>query len=202
MTKQTSPLDTSTLLGFDRDRRRGNLYDRVRLPAGETPRTIELFRVPIGHGEPVKTSADTNALTHSDIGLPPPYDMIVDGFMLLFQPSGAAEDRDAFLATYYWEFTVLERRICGGPALLGAMEGDVEAKGKEGLVLRPLTEDAPKYVRKIGQGLGWSLRGQYSVYLPPVLPFAVRLYSPHSVVMKAPLDFYVMLDGIRGYPIQ
>jgi hypothetical protein len=68
--------------------------------------------------------------------------------------------------------------------------------------VRPLApgEDAP--VRKLGQGFGYSFRAHTALYLSPLIQFSVRLYIPNPPVLTTPLDFYVILDGLRGYPVQ
>jgi hypothetical protein len=196
--------DMNRFIADIRNVRRGNFYDRVRLEAGVTPRVLEPFTVPLGTGTPLRTFTETNMLSSSFFGLNPPHDIIIDAFLLLFQPSTRVEDRDAFLAACYWEIAVLNRIIWHGPAIFPAAEGEIKAQGPDGLelVLGPLAPDEEEPVRKLGQGFGYSFRAQTALYLSPLIQFSVRLYIPNPPVLTTSLDFYVILDGLRGYPVQ
>lgn len=198
-------LDINALLGNIVDQRRDSLYDRVRLKAGASlPSTITCFQVPIGcpdqfDSSHVKTHADTNM--YSGGQLEPPYDIIVRRFLFLFQPSVSEPDRNAVLANYHWEFRILEKIMARQPVLACAATGQPESL-IENFGKSVFDEEHPiSNIDKLGEGVCWDLGMDHCKYIPPLVSFAVTLQG-ERFRLKADIDFYVMLDGLRDFPVQ
>jgi hypothetical protein len=196
----------NALLGNMVDRRRDSLYDRVRLKAGEFfPSLVICFQVPVGccdefDSSHVKTFADTNMFSGGQLS--PPYDMIVKRFLFLFQPSTSEVDRNAVLANYTWEFRQLQKIMARTPVLVCAATGKpedlIENFGKPGFS----REECPiSNIDKLGDGICWDLGPDGLKYIPPLVSFAVVLQG-QSFKLQADIDFYVILDGLRDWPIQ
>ena len=87
------------------DRQRGSIYDRLQVQAGtKLSERIVLFENPVGLD---RSFVDTNMLLSGR--LPAPLDMIIERFLFVFQPTAIQPDIDAFLASYNWEFQILDK---------------------------------------------------------------------------------------------
>lgn len=188
------------------DRRHDTLYDRVRLRAGSiVPPLMHCFNVPVGRN---KGFEDTNMWQASQ--LPAPHDMVVERFLFLFQPGALDIDRNAFLSRYIWRFKILEKYVETEPVLICAAEGRpemlVENFGK-GTWLEdksPRENDSTSSLRKLGEGVCWDLcfKGtDLRKYLPPLVTFDVELHGA-PFELQGDLDFYVMMEGQRDWPVQ
>ena len=180
-----SLLDVNSIIKNMRDRGRGSLYDHVRLKAGSLmPDWHYGFQVPVGQVDPdsctPKTFSDTNMLSGGMMH--PPYDMLVQRFLFLLHPSVLAEDRDALLSDYAWEFTVMEKVKVRQPLLVGSATGTSET-----------------CVDGFGERTCYDLE-QFPIYLPPLVHFGVSLRGK-SFQLKGDLDLRVILDGLRDYPV-
>ena len=211
--KSETKVDINSMLGSIMDRRRDTLYDRVRLPGGTVlPSTIVCFQVPVGRADlfdplHVRTYVDTNM--HSAGQLNAPHDMIVRRVLHLFQPSCSEVTRNAFLAAYQWDFRLMEKAVNREPALVSAAVGTpdmvIENFGK-GSWLNDKgnrADDSASKMESLGRGVAWDLVDleDYRKYIPPLMYFAVELRG-QPFQLPGDLDFYVMLDGLRDYPVQ
>ncbi len=202
-----------SLLGMMVDRRRDALYDRVRLKGGIwTPSLMKMFTCPVGRNDPydpsrVKTWADTNMMTAN--ALLPPHDMLVRRFLFLFQPSCLEADRNAFIASYNWDFMIMQKSQASVPVLVSAAVGKPEdiienwGRGSWMDDKGDRANDSSSNICKLGAGICWDL-GEYEDlrrFIAPHAFFTVQL-TGEPIRPQADLDFYVFLDGTRDYPVQ
>ena len=192
------------------DRRRDALYDRVRLRAGQwTPCNFPLFCVPVGQPDPldmprVKYFNDTNMVMAGM--LPGPHDMIISRHLLLFQPTTSEVDRNCFVESYGWQFTIMRKVIDQQPGLVGAAVGEVDevmenfGKGSWMDDTGPRQNDSISRVSRVAKGLTYDL-GDFCRYLPPQCTFTF-LVAGDPFQLQADFDMYVMLDGLRDVPLQ
>ena len=206
----TPQIDMNVLLANMVDRRRQGLYDRVRLKAGEMmPASLMRFCIPVGGFDPlvgrVKTFADTNMMASRQLNAP--FDMIVSRILFLFQPTCNPVDRDAILARYAFEFSIIVKVFVRQPTAAGAAEGDIEkafdnfGRGSQ-LDENSRPEDAPFFaINRICDEAGWNLGKLGSKYIPPLVPFDVTLQG-EAFPLQSDLDFYIILDGLMDFPVQ
>ena len=206
-------LDINSMIAHMTDRRRDSLYDRVHLKAGTMlPHVITCFQVPVGRYDDfdrshIRTYVDTNM--HQSGMLPAPHDMLVRRVLHLFQPSCSEAARNAFLAAYQWDFRIMERSFNRGPALVSAAVGTpdmvIENFGKGSWLndKGDRADDSASKMESLGRGIAWDLVDveDYRKYIPPLVYFAVELRG-EPFELPGDLDFYVMLDGLRDWPVQ
>jgi len=210
---EESRVDINAMVSNLADRRHDTLYDRVRLKAGTiTPHLITCFQVPVAQFDPfdskhIRTYVDTNMLQSGM--LPPPHDMLVRRVIHLFQPSCSETARNSFLASYQWDLRVMEKVFSREPALVSAAVGTpdmvIENFGKGSWLndKGDRADDSASKMESLGRGVAWDLLDveDYRKYLPPMMYFAVELRG-QPFELPGDLDFYVMLDGLRDWPVR
>lgn len=196
-------VDINTLIGHMVDRRRDAIYDRVRLKAGlVVPLVLKCFQVPVGQADPfdslhVRTFADTNMLCSGQLA--PPYDMVVQRILFLFQPTCSERDRNRMAADYWWDFKLQEKSQNRHPMLVSAAVGKPEDIIKNFGKTPTIPEPPVSNIDLLGEGVCWDLKDR-ARYIPPLVQFTL-LIQGQPFQLKADLDFYVFLDGLRDYPV-
>jgi hypothetical protein len=211
--KKTSPaptLDINLLLGQMVNRRHDALYDRVRLRAGDhMPDRIRCFQRPVGAPDEftparLKDFADTNMYQASQ--LPAPHEMIVSRFLYLFQPWAGDIDRDFFLENYHWQLQVQEKILARQPVLLGAATGTPESvmdnfgKGTWLNDKGSRADDSESVIHRVGKGIAWDI-SEFAVFVPSLVYLCLELQG-EPFQLQSDFDMYVMLDGVRDWPVQ
>lgn len=203
-------LDINAVLAGMVDRRHDALYDRVRLRAGDRmPARIRCFQRPVGTPDEFTPSrpkdfADTNMWQAGQ--LPAPHELIATGFLYLFQPWTGEADRDQFLQNYHWQFQLMEKVKARQPVLLGAATGTPEAvmdnfgKGTWLNDKGSRADDSESVIHRIGKGIAWDIH-DFAVYIPPLCYFCLTLEG-EPFQLTQDFDMYVMLDGVRDFPVQ
>ena len=178
------------------DRQRGSIYDRLQVQAGtKLSERIVLFENPVGLD---RSFVDTNMLLSGQ--LPARLDMIIERFLFVFQPTVIQPDIDVFLASYNWEFQILDKIYQREPlvrcSVVGKPEDLIPNFGK----LRKGLEGENSTLRQLGRHVCWEL-GRERLYVLPLIPFRLILSGiPFEVAFD--FDFYAMCEGLRGYPVQ
>ena len=182
------------------DRRRGCLYDRVRLRMGDwLPGSFRMFESPIGHQDftgRVKTEADTNMWQFGR--LPAPLDIVIGRIGVVLAPTVSDGDRAFFMTFCYWTLRLLQKNMHGGPLEPVVVLADPER------IIDGFGTPAAAGIEKPGRGVFYDLTdfGEFRLYIPPACDFAFEFRGPAGCVLQSDFDLLVMLDGLRGWPIQ
>ncbi len=202
--------DIDSLLSGLVDRRHDALYDRVQLKAGGLfPSVLTMFQVPVGFPDAfnrsrIKQLSDTNMRRQGELS--PPYDLVIDRMLILFQPSASQVDRDAVLSRFHWEYRCLQKSLVCQPTLRGSAEGEpttlIEGFGEGSWLDRVgprKGDDQVSRISSIGKCVCWCLDERK--YLPPCCGFSV-IFQGDSFVLNSDLDFYFFIDGVGSWPVQ
>ncbi len=189
---KTSPpqANISPFLSNIIDRRRNGLYDRVLLKAGvPTPERIVCFQRCV---DQFTNWTETNMIYPGS--LPAPWETIIQRFLFLFQPGCSDVDVAAFLKSYVWRFSVLEKRYQLEPVLVCAVKGSM-ADLVEGFGHDACNGTVRPYARPYSFFLGESM-----IYLPALVSFRLEIEGT-PITPGQDLDFYPILDGTNDYPV-
>ena len=205
MTKEKTPplfgtrSDGSSLL---LDRRRGSLYDRVRLHGGvPVQNPIRCFQKSVQLN---REWADTNMVL--DGQLSSPVDMLVERFLWLFQPTTHDRDIKTFLHCHVWEFQLGQKTLVREPLLSVAVSGRMEDLIEEFGKPRIPGQDEPAVLRRFAWPYCHPLRkdedkGDHRIYIPPLFCFQMRMVSDVPFVPEGDMDFYAIIDGLQDRPV-
>lgn len=179
----TGNVDINALMQGVSDRVTGHYYYKLKLAAGTVLQAqYNLFSAALSEADPyplativgppfpILTKVETNIPSRCNAGLPPPYDIVVDGIGVFIDPVTIKADHDILRRYGYFEMAILGKVQWDGPlqaypagmGLSGMTTQTTESGWQLGI---PSPNDKKRF-------------GRYGKYLAPQLQWSFNLFFP------------------------